>query len=193
MDSGHTPVVGLRRPVNELPQRDRPAGEVPRAGAVGAGAALCVGVVLIALRWATGFDVGGPELVLVGAGIAWFVGVRLAVTAHENSHWDKMITGTMEPRVITVGIETRFGMWAISVDGRPPIPAALSDEEGVRVIVDAANLCMASPRRLRKMPRLGTDHWRPIRTATVRTTGQALELVAAAVKDHKANGAGPAV
>ena len=173
--------------MNEQPQRDRPAGDVPNAAAVGAAAALCVGVVLVALRWVTGFEVGGPGLVLACAAVAWFVGARLAATAHENSHWDKMMTGTMEPRSITVGIETRFGMWAISIDGQPPIPGALLDEEKARIMVDVANLCMASPRRLRKMPRLSPDHWRPIQTATVRTTGEALTLVAAAVDQHTAN------
>lgn len=173
--------------MNELPQRDRAAGDVPRAGAVGAGAALCVGVMLIALRWATGFEVGGPGLVLVGAGIAWFVGCRLAVTAHEDSHWDRTMTGTMEPRSVTVGVETDHGLWAISVDGQAPIPGALLDEEKARIMVDVANLCMASPRRLRKMPYLSLDHWRPIQTATIRTTGEALTLVAAAVDQYKAN------
>ena len=178
--------------MNDLPRRDRVAGYVPSTGAIGAGAALCAGVGLVALRWLTGVEAGGHGLVLVSMAIAWFVGARMAATSHENGHWDKMMAGTMEPRSITVGVEAVFSMWVISIDGQAPIPAALCDDNDAKIIVDTANLCMASPRRLRKMPRLSADHWRPVQTATVRTTGEALALVAAAVKQHKANGSGPA-
>ena len=174
--------------VNELP--NRAAGDDPNVAVIGAGAALCVGVVLVALRWITGVEIGGPGLVLVCAGGAWFVGTRLAVTAYENSHFDKVTSGAMEPRLITVGVETVHGVWAISVDGQAPVPSALCEEEAEAVIVDTANLCMASPRRLRRRPRLDANLWRPLQTGTVRTTGEALELVAAAVNQHKANGSG---
>ena len=176
----------------DQPRRGRVATEVPIPGAVGAGAAFCVGTVLVALRWLTGIQLGGPGLVLMCAAVAWIVGARLAATSHENSHWDKMMSGAMEPRSITVGVEGLFGMWAISIDGQAPIPAALYDDADAKIIVDTANLCMASPLRLRKMPRLSVDLWRPVQTGTVRTTREALSLVTTAVQRHKANGSGPA-
>ena len=171
------------------PRRGRVATDIPIPGAVGSGAAFCVGTVLVALRWLTDVDLGGLGLVLVGVAVAWIVGARLATTSHENSHWDKMMSGTLEPRTITVGVEGVFGMWAISVDGQAPIPAALGIDNDAKIIVDTANLCMASPRRLRLLPRLSASElWQPIQTGTVRTTGEALSLVAAAVHRHKTNG-----
>ena len=178
----------------DQPRRGRVATEVPIPGAVGAGAAFCAGTVLVALRWLAGVQLGGPGLVLMCAAVAWIVGARLAARSHENSHWDKMMTGAMEPRTITVGVEGVFGMWALSIDGQAPIAAALCGDDDAKIIVDAANLCMASPRRLRKMPGLSrsADLWRPIQTGTVRTAGEALSLVAEALNQHKANGSGPA-
>ena len=174
------------------PRRGRVTSDVPIPGAIGAGAAFCAGAILIALRWLTGIQLGGPGLVLMCAAVAWVVASRLAVASHENSHWDKMMMGTMEPRSIIVGVEAGNDVWAISVDGQAPIPAALYDDADAKIIVDTANLCMASPLRLRKMPRLSVDLWRPVQTGTVRTTGEALSLVATAVQRHKANGSGSA-
>ena len=148
---------------------------------------------LVALRWLTDVHLGGPGLVLMGAAVAWVVLARLAVASHENSHWDNMMKGTMEPRSIIVGVEAGHDVWAISVDGRAPIPAALCDDDDARIIVDAANLCMASPRRLRKMPRLSVDLWQPMQTGTIRNIGEALSLVGGAVRQRKANGSGPTV
>ena len=174
------------------PRRGRVTSDAPIPGAIGAGAAFCAGAVLIALRWLTGVQLGGPGLVLVCAAVAWVVGARLAVASHENSHWDNMMMGTMEPRSIIVGVEAGHDVWAISVDGRAPIPAAACGEEDAVVIVDTANLCMAPPRRLRRMPRLSTNLWQPVQTGTIRTTGEALSLVGEAVHRRKANDSGSA-
>ena len=185
-DAGDSP------PHLDPPRRDRVASDVPIPGAVGASAAFCAGAILVALRWLTGVQLGGPGLVLVCAAAAWVVGARLAVASHENSHFDKVMAGTMEPRSVTVGVEAGHDVWAISIGGQAPIPAALYDDADAKIIVDTANLCMASPLRLRKMPRLSVDLWRPVQTGTVRTTGEALSLVATAVQRHKANGSGSA-
>ena len=112
--------------MDDTPQRDRTASSTPNTGAIGAGAAFCVGTVLVALRWLTGIQLGGPGLVLMCAAVAWVVAARMAVASHENSHWDNMMMGTMEPRSIIVGVEAGHDVWAISVDGRAPIPAAHS-------------------------------------------------------------------
>ena len=126
------------------------------------------------------------------AAVAGVVAARLAVASHENSHWDKMMMGAMEPRSIIVGVEASHDVWAISVDGRAPIPAAFCGEEDAVVIVDTANLCMASPRRLRRMPRLSINLWQPMQTGTIRNIGEALSLVGEAVHQHKANSSGSA-
>lgn len=169
-DAGDTD--GGSPPRYDPPRRGQISSDVPIPGALGAGAAFCAGVVLFALSWITGIQFGGPGLVLVCAAIVWVVGARLAVASHENSHWDKTMT--------------------VIVDGQALIPSALCDEEDGRIIVDTANLCMASPRRLRRLPYLSTDLWQPIETGTIRNTSEALSLVAKAVQRHKANGSGAA-
>ena len=85
-DAGDSP------PRPDPPRRDRVATDVPIPGAVGAGAAFCVGTVLVALRWLTGIQLGGPGLVLKCAAVAWIVGARLAARSHENSQ--RRSTGT---------------------------------------------------------------------------------------------------
>ena len=180
----------------DRPRRGRVARDVPIPGAVGSVAAFCAGTVLVALPWVAGMQLGGlvvAGLVLMGAASVWVVAARLAVASHENSHWDNMMTGAMEPRHIIVGVEAGDDVWAISVDGRAPTPAALCGEADAVVVVDTANLCMASPRRLRRLPRLGTDRWQPVQTGTIRNIREALSLVGEAVRQRKANGSGPTV
>lgn len=158
-----------------------------RVYAAYAGASIIAGIALFVLRAFTGIDIGGPALVLVCVGCAYFAGAYLAAVVHRRSHFTRVLDGTMAPRTVSVGIAAAKKMWVATIDGSAPLCVVPTGVDIAHVMVDGANLCMMAPRDLRRQPCLhGVTHQILCR-GSVATTADALSLFAEATRIHQSH------